>query len=125
MTLDESIVRFRDAWNRHAADEMARMWTDDGELNHPWGVRAVGRDAIERVLREEHGGSMAASTLELGPVGPRDSGDTVTPELDGLLRNVRAPNGRTYDLPLRIAVMFLKQGDEWRIRTMAPVANPK
>ena len=125
MKLDEAIGRFCDAWNRHAADELAGMWTDDGELNHPWGVRAIGREAIEKVLAEEHRSSMAATNLELITVSSQDSGYTVTAELDGVVRGVRAPNGRTYDLPLRVAIMFIKHGDEWRIRTMAPVANPK
>jgi uncharacterized protein (TIGR02246 family) len=125
MTLEEAISAFRDAWNRHNADEMAAMWTGDGELDHPWGLRAVGRDAIARVLNDEHRGNMAETTLELGAVTSRASGDTFSTDLDGMLRGVKAPNGRTYDLPLKIAVMFVKEDGEWRIRTMAPVANPK
>jgi ketosteroid isomerase-like protein len=125
MKLDEAISRFCDAWNRHAADDLAAMWTGDGELNHPWGVRAVGRDAIAKVLGDEHRGSMAASKLELAIDSSDDSGDTVTAELAGVVHDVRAPNGRTYDLPLRVAVMFTKHNEQWLIRTMAPVANPK
>ncbi|MBV8515917.1 MAG: nuclear transport factor 2 family protein [Acidobacteria bacterium] len=63
--LQDLVARFCAAWNRHDADALARLWTDDGELNHPWGRRAVGRDAILGVLREEHAGSMSASELQV------------------------------------------------------------
>ena len=124
-TLDETIALFCDAWNRHAAEELAMMWVEDGELNHPWGYRRVGRDAIRDLLVTEHAGNMSASTLTVRAVSTESQPDSATMEIDAVLAGVRAPNGRTYDLPHVMSAMFVRAGDEWKIRTMTPVANPR
>lgn len=123
VTVDETIATFCDAWNRHAAAELAAMWTEDGELNHPWGFRRVGRDAILELLREEHAGSMAGATLDVQQVVSRGDESSVSTEIQGVLKGVRAPNGRTYELPHSISALFVRAGDQWRIRTMTPRGN--
>jgi uncharacterized protein (TIGR02246 family) len=126
--LAQTVARFCDAWNRHDAAALAAMWTEDGELNHPWGVRAVGRDAIRELLEEEHSASMAVSQLSVVGVTSRESGRAVTAEIDGVLTSVLGPNGRSYDLRHRLYAMFVGgagHGTDWQIRTMSPVANPR
>ena len=124
-TVDETIRQFCDAWNRHAAEELAMMWAEDGELNHPWGYRRVGRDAIRDLLVTEHAGNMSASTLTVRRVTTDSQSGSATAEIDALLSGVRAPNGRSYDLPHVMSAMFVVAGDEWKIRTMTAVANPR
>ena len=123
--LDDLVVRFCDAWNRHSAAELALLWTDDGELHHPWGFRAVGRDAIHDLLAKELGSTMSASTIRLTPSEPENEGETATTELHGVIQGALAPNGRPYDLPHSLTAMFVRRNGEWRIRNMVAVGNPR
>lgn len=119
--LDETLARFRDAWNRHDADALAELWADDGELNHPWGYRAFGRAAIRKLLADEHQASMSASRLTITSITPLAGEPNVVAEIDGVLDDVSAPNGRRYSLPHRMSVMFVADGGAWRIKTMTPL----
>ena len=123
--LTETLARFCEAWNRHDAEAMAMLWTEDGELNHPWGYHAVGRDAIRKLLAEEHQRSMAASQLRILRVTPLSGGRTAVAEVQALLDGVAAPNGRRYALHHTISAMFVANGPEWRIRTMTPLPAPR
>jgi uncharacterized protein (TIGR02246 family) len=123
-SVHETIDRFRDAWNRHEARDLASLWTEDGELLHPWGQRRVGRAAICETLRSEHSGSMACSEMTIGRIVAQGNERTVFVEIDAVLAGVRAPNGRSYDLPHLMSALFERHGDGWLIRTMTPIANP-
>ncbi len=123
-TLEPTLERFRDAWNRHDVDALASLWTEDGELNHPWGRRSVGRAAVHEALADEHAGTMAGSNLEIRHIDARGDDHTLIADIDGVLTGVRAPNGRPYELQHRLTAMFVRSGEEWRIRTMTAVANP-
>ena len=123
--LDDLVVRFCDAWNRHSAAELALLWTDDGELNHPWGVRAVGRDAIRDLLAKELESTMSASTIRLTPSEPETHGEIATSELRGVIEGALAPNGRPYDLSHTLTAMFVRRNGEWRIHNMVAVGNPR
>lgn len=125
MNIEETVERFRDAWNRHDAGELAALWSEDGELNHPWGQRRVGRDAIRELLDAEHTGAMAASRLTVERITVDPSPGTASAEIDAVLHDVRAPNGRTYEMPTVLSALFVRSGDDWRIRTLTPVANPR
>ena len=121
----EAVGQFRDAWNRHDADALAALWAEDGELNHPWGFRAVGRDAIRMLLEDEHRGPMAASELTIFKIETRASERSTLAEIDGVLAHVRAPNGREYDLDHKLSAMFEAAGDAWKLRTLTATPNPR
>jgi uncharacterized protein (TIGR02246 family) len=124
-SLEQTIARFCDAWNRHDARELAALWVEDGELNHPWGRRGVGRDAIRELLLAEHADTMAASELTVQRIATHAATDTATAEIDAVLKGVRAPNGRPYDLPAVMSALFVRSDQGWQIRTMTPLANPR
>lgn len=123
--LEYVLGRFCEAWNRHDPELLAQLWADDGELNHPWGFRAVGREAIRELLEKEHRGAMASSSMRLDIRDSRVSEDTAFADVDGVLENVAAPNGKPYTLSYELSAMFRRVGGDWRIRTMTPVANPR
>lgn len=123
--LERTLARFCDAWNRHDANALAALWSEDGELHHPWGTRSVGRAAVHEALASEHTGIMADSRLEIERVDVRGDENTLLADIDGMLTAVRAPTGRTYDLEHLMTAMFVRTGEEWQIRTMSPVANPR
>ena len=126
-SLQETIERFCDAWNRHDAGELAAMWSDTGELNHPWGFHRVGREAIRELLLAEHAGSMAQSRLSVREISTNGDARSMAAEIRAVLEGVRAPNGRAYDLPHVMSALFVRAGvdDEWRIRSMTPLPNPR
>lgn len=121
--LEALVHRFCDAWNRHDVEGLARLWSPDGELQHPWGEHAVGHDAIRAMLERDHNASMAASTIRLTPRVTHIDARTATADLDGVIEGVLAPNGHSYNLPHAIYVMFVATEDDWMIRTMAPIPN--
>lgn len=122
-TVDDTLVRFCDAWNQHDAGKLAALWTEDGELNHPWGTRAEGRAAIRELLAEEHSQTMAGSRLRVVRVKAIPSGPNVLADVEGVLEDVTAPNGRRYEMPYVISAMFVKTDAGWRIRTMTPMPS--
>jgi len=118
-------MQFAAAWNQHDVDALAQLWTEDGELDHPWGFHAVGRDAVRKLLAEEHAAAMRESVLRIAGVTSRAEDQNVLAEIDGLLEGVRAPNGHPYELRHKMSVMFVPSAGAWRIRTMAATSNPR
>jgi uncharacterized protein (TIGR02246 family) len=121
----ELIDRFCEAWNAHDPDALAAVWAEDGELNHPWGFHAVGRDAIRELLTREHRGAMAATTIRVDALSESANAANAFADVAGVLENVSAPNGRPYSMPYEFSAMFVRGGDGWLIRTMTPMANPR
>ena len=123
--LEQITARFCEAWNRHDAVALAALWREDGELHHPWGFHAVGREAIRVLLEKEHSSSMAGSLISVRRIETRAEEQTVIADIDTVLTGVRAPNGREYELQPTLSAMFVRSGADWQIRTLAPVANPR
>ncbi len=118
---------FTQAWDQHDCEELASLWLDDGVLDHPWGWRAVGRDAVRDLLAKEHGSNMAESTLHMLDVTvDHVRADTAIVNVNGILHNVRAPHGRLYDLTHRLSAMMTRGREgEWRIQTMTAWPNER
>lgn len=124
--LRRALDDFSVAWNRHDADELAALWMDDGVLNHPWGYRAVGRNAVRALLASEHASNMASSELRLlGIAVDQVRQNVAVVDVDGLLKDVRAPHGRLYDLNHRLSAVWTRtDAREWRIQTMTAFPTP-
>ena len=50
------------AWNKHDPKLMAAFFVADGDLINPFGHRAHGTAAIEKLFADEHAGPMAGTT---------------------------------------------------------------
>jgi uncharacterized protein (TIGR02246 family) len=66
-TKDEAAVKelhasFVAAWNAHDAKKIAANFAADADLINPFGRVAKGRDGIEELFADEHGGPMAKSS---------------------------------------------------------------
>lgn len=116
---------FTSAWDRHDPERLASLWADDGVLNHPWGWRAVGRDAVRELLAQEHLSTMAQSSLQLlGVSVDQVRSDVAVVDIEGVLHDVRAPHGRLYDLTHHLSAVMTRAGQgEWHIQTMSAFPN--
>ncbi|HYC59737.1 MAG TPA: SgcJ/EcaC family oxidoreductase [Thermoanaerobaculia bacterium] len=115
-------TEFANAWNAHDVGAMVDCWTDGGNVTHPWGTFAAGREAITTLLTSEHDGPMRDSRwivadLRIRPLSER----TAVVQCDAVLEGVRAPNGKPYELPHQIdAVLAEEDGRGWRFVSLHP-----
>jgi uncharacterized protein (TIGR02246 family) len=115
---------FAAAWNVHDVAAMAGCFLDGGNVTHPWGTFAVGREAIASLLDDEHRGPMRDSRYRLGELQLRTLSERATAaECDGVLEGVRAPNGSAYDLPHRINAVLVDSDEGWRFMSMSPTVT--
>jgi uncharacterized protein (TIGR02246 family) len=112
---------FADAWNAHDVAAMVDCWTPTGNITHPWGTFAAGREAMTQLLAGEHAGPMRESRWKVANLQVRPLSDsTAVVQCDATLEGVRAPNDKAYDLPHRIDAVIARDGDAWRFVSMHP-----
>lgn len=125
MTAEEEVrtmlAQFGAALNAHDAARIARFWLPDGNFVDQWGRLAFGSDGVERLFGSLFANELAdarfrASRLDLRKIGD----DTVVGESDAVWENVKAPNGRAYDLPHRVDAVFVRRHGEWRFMSAHP-----
>jgi uncharacterized protein (TIGR02246 family) len=115
--LDEYVA----AWNAHDVESLTRCWVENGNIVHPWGRYAAGREAIAELLREEHSTEMSDSRQVLISVKSRSLSDDMSMfECDAAIEDVLAPNGRHYRLPHRLNGIVVRQEDRWRFVSLHP-----
>ena len=54
---------FVEAWGKHDAKAMSKLFTEDADLINPMGVAATGSAAIEKKLAKEHEVMLKQSTM--------------------------------------------------------------
>jgi len=120
----ERFVTFADAWNAHDVEAMAACWVENGNVTHPWGTFAAGRDAVARLLAGEHTGPMRDSRYRFDGLQVRPLSDyAAVVECDGVIEQVRAPNGSAYELRHRINAVLVRPEEglgEWRFMSLNP-----
>jgi uncharacterized protein (TIGR02246 family) len=115
---EEALARFvrdfAEAWNQHDVERLARCWFPDGDLLNTRGHLARGRDAVLRLLAEEHSGPLKHTEVSFDITGVRAVGeDTVFVDATQQLRGVRTPDGT--ELPtLRLHVAFIARWEDQR-----------
>jgi uncharacterized protein (TIGR02246 family) len=123
--MDEEQIRarfdaFAAAWNAHDVAAMTGCFVERGNVTHPWGTFAAGREAIAQLLAGEHEGAMRESRwrfeqLTIRPLSER----AVVAACDGVIDGVRAPNGNAYALPHQIDAVLVDD-DGWRFLSLHP-----
>jgi uncharacterized protein (TIGR02246 family) len=121
----ERFETFVAAWNAHDVGAMTDCFVATGNITHPWGAFAVGRDEIARLLASEHEGTMKESRMQ--PVQLRvralSEGSAVA-DFEGVLQQVLAPNGAPYQLPHFIHAVLIQQ-DGWFFLSMNPSVDQR
>lgn len=116
----ERFDEFAAAWNAHDAAAMAACFVESGNVTHPWGTFAAGREAISRMLAEDHEGTMRESRWRYEQMTVRHLSErTAVVELEGVIEGARAPNGSVYSLPHRVNAVVVDEGG-WRFLSLNP-----
>jgi uncharacterized protein (TIGR02246 family) len=116
----ERFEAFTAAWNAHDVEAMAACFSERGNITHPWGTFAAGREEIALLLAGEHEGAMRESRWTVDTLTARSLSErAVAVECEGVLEGVRAPNGTEYALPHRINAVLVDEGG-WRFLSMNP-----
>ncbi len=112
---------FAAAWNAHDPEAMARCFVEYGNVTHPWGTFAAGREAIVRLLARDHvDGPMRESRMRFDGITIRHLSDhAAVVECNGEIEDVLAPNGTRYELPHRINAVVVNE-DGWRFLSLNP-----
>jgi uncharacterized protein (TIGR02246 family) len=121
----ERFDAFATAWNAHDVDAMTACFVERGNVTHPWGTFAAGREAIARLLSGEHDGAMRESRWRFDALSTRTLSDrAAVVECDGVIEGVRAPNGNAYELPHRINAVLVDE-DGWRFLSLNPTIGSR
>jgi uncharacterized protein (TIGR02246 family) len=116
---------FESAWNAHDTRALAALWTESGNLLHPWGRFATGHTAIEELLREEHESRMSGSSNRIVSLSTRKiAGDAIVAEGEGVIENVTAPNGTSYTLDHQFSAVLVREAEQWRFMSFQPTLKP-
>jgi uncharacterized protein (TIGR02246 family) len=114
---------FARAWNSHDIAAMVACFAEGGNVTHPFGAFAAGRDGITHLLAGEHDGPMRESRWVFQDIHVRSISDrAAVVQCDALLEGVRAPNDRPYDLPHQIDAVVVadEDGADWHFASMHP-----
>jgi len=121
----ERFETFIAAWNAHDVKAMTDCFVASGNITHPWGTFAAGHEEIARLLTHEHQGTMRESQLQPVQIRVRTlSEGSAVADFEGVLEQVRAPNGSPYQLPHSIHAVLIQQ-DGWFFLSMNPSVDPR
>jgi uncharacterized protein (TIGR02246 family) len=119
----ERFDAFASAWNAHDVEAMTACFVERGNVTHPWGAFAAGREEIARLLAGEHDGPMRESRWRFEQLSIRQLSDrAAVVECNGIIDGVRAPNGSPYELPHRVNAVVVDE-DGWHFLSLNPTIS--
>jgi uncharacterized protein (TIGR02246 family) len=108
---------FVKAWNAHDAKGMAATWTQDGDLQNPFGRWAKGRAEVEKLFADEHGptGFMRKSTFEVKSHTVRVvAADVAVLDAEVVVSGIGSPDGpQLSPQTFHLLAVDKKVGDGW------------
>ncbi len=120
-SLEATLKRFNEAFNRFDAKEVASFWAEDGTVINPVGNYGKGRSGVERVFREDAERVLRGSTSRFTITGARKVGaDCVLLDLDDDVQNAKMPDGSTGPMKLHVVVLVQKKGEGWQWLDVRP-----
>lgn len=115
---------FVGAWNAHDATRMASIWADDGDLINPFGQKANGRAAIEKLFDAEQAGVMKATTYKIESFSVRElDRRTAIGDWEAVLTGLTDRNGNPIP-PFRhhVSTVYVEQGGHWWVAAVRAYA---
>jgi len=120
-SLEATLTKFNEAFNRLDAKEVASFWADDGTVINPIGNYGSGRSGVERVFREDAESALEGTTSRFTITGARKIGaDCVLLDLDDEVQNAKLPDGSTGPMKLHVVVLAQRKGEGWQWLDVRP-----
>jgi uncharacterized protein (TIGR02246 family) len=105
-------------WNKHDAAGMAGVFSENGDLLGPDGVRHEGRKAVQAALAMWHGpkGPMHASTVKVLDEPLRMiTADVAISDAEIVVSNVMDADGDASSVPMHVTNVWKKSGGTWSL----------
>jgi uncharacterized protein (TIGR02246 family) len=114
--------QFSDAWGRGDTHAQAALWSQDASLINPFGLKANGRPAIEKVFEQEHAGFAKGTTHTFSDFSFRFLTPSLV-EVDsiGEIKGIKGADGA--EMPpahVHVFVVMKKTGGKWMIHDARP-----
>jgi uncharacterized protein (TIGR02246 family) len=120
-SLEATLKRFNDAFNRLDAKEVASFWADDGTLINPVGNYGKGRSGVEKVFHEDAETVLEGTTSRFTITGARKvGGDCAFLDLDHEAQNFKMPDETTRTMKMHVVVLAQKKGEGWQWLDVRP-----
>lgn len=122
-SLETTLKKFSDAFNRFDVNEVASFWTDDGTLITPGGDYGRGRSGVAKVYSRDCETILDGTTSRFTIVGVRQiGGDCAFLDLEHDLRNFKMPDGSTGPVKLHVVILTQRKGSAWQWLDVRPYA---
>ncbi len=128
-SLQTTLQRFAEAFNRLDPKEFATFLADDATILNPLGHFASGRGAGEKLFRDEGTKLYEGSTSRLTIVAARKlRDDCVLLDVDNDVQNFRQPDGTRGPMKMHITFVAQRKGEQWQwldIRAFTYMQRPQ
>jgi uncharacterized protein (TIGR02246 family) len=122
-TLQATIGRFNEAFNRRNENEVASFWAEDGTVINPQGHIGRGPNGVAKVFHDDMQGILQGTTSKFSVTGARKVGpDHVLLDVDHEVQNFKMPGGTTGTGKLHVVILAQRRGDRWQFLDVRPYA---
>jgi uncharacterized protein (TIGR02246 family) len=122
-SLEATIRKFAEAFNRHDANEVGTFWAEDGTVINPLGNHGRGPSGVAKVFRDDGETILRGTTSRFSITGSRKiGGDHVLLDLDQEVENFKMPNGTTGTGKLHVVILAQRRGEGWQFLDVRPYA---
>jgi uncharacterized protein (TIGR02246 family) len=117
---DRIAAAFVDTWNRHDAKAFSSIFSSDADFTNVFGMKANGRDAVERFHTPLFATMFRDSRLSITDVSSRQiRSDVATADLRWSMSGARDPQGNAWpDRNGLISLVIALRDGEWLIECM-------
>jgi len=120
-SLDATVKKFNEVFNRPTAKEFASFWADEGTLLNPFGNYGRGPSGAERIFHEDTQKFFEGTTSSLTIVGARKiADDCVLLDLESEVQNARLPDGSRGPMSMHIVILAQRKGEAWKWLDVRP-----
>ncbi|ABC83637.1 YybH family protein [Anaeromyxobacter dehalogenans] len=114
-SLETSLRKFNEAFNRFDAKQVAACWVENGTLISPMGEIGRGRSGVETTYRHDCESVLQGTTSRFSIQSVRRlGGDLALLDLDHELQNARLPSGSRGTLKLHVVMLAQRSGSGWQ-----------
>jgi len=114
--------QFSDAWGHGDAHARAAVWAEDASLINPFGIKAEGRPAIEKLFEQEAVGFAKGTTHTFSSFSYRFLTPTLAAvDATGEIKGIKAADGTAMPtLTIHVFAIMAETGGTWQIKVARP-----